>query len=64
MGTKERIEELIEEAAKLEKKIKKLVSESKDYDLSRLLKKVDAEMMDLQHSLDVAFKFLEKKESD
>ena len=64
MVTKERIEELIEEAAKLEKKIKKLVSESKDYDLSRLLKKVDAEMMDLQHSLDVAFKFLEKKESD
>jgi uncharacterized membrane protein (DUF106 family) len=64
MVTKERIEELIEEAAKLEKKIKKLVSESKDYDLLRLLKKVDAEMMDLQHSLDVAFKFLEKKESD
>jgi len=64
MVTKERIEELIEEAARLEKKIKKLVSESKDYDLSRLLKKVDAEMMDLQHSLDVAFKFLEKKESD
>ncbi len=64
MVTKERIEELIDEAAKLEKKIKKLVSESKDYDLSRLLKKVDAEMMDLQHSLDIAFKFLEKKESD
>lgn len=64
MVTKERIKELIEEAAKLEKKIKKLVSESKDYDLSRLLKKVDAEMMDLQHSLDVAFEFLEKKESD
>jgi len=64
MVTKERIDELVEEAAKLEKKIKKLVSESKDYDLSRLLKKVDAEMMDLQHSLDVAFKFLEKKESD
>lgn len=64
MVTKERIEDLIEEAARLEKKIKKLVSESKDYDLSRLLKKVDAEMMDLQHSLDVAFKFLEKKESD
>jgi len=63
MVTKERIEELIEEAAKLEKKIKELVSESKDYDLLRLLKKVDAEMMDLQHSLDVAFKFLEKKES-
>ena len=58
------MEELIQDAAKLEKKVKKLISESKDYDLSRLLKKVDAEMMDFQHSLDVAFKFLEKKESD
>jgi len=64
MVTKERIEELIEEAAKLEKKIKKLVSESKDYDLLRLLKKVDAEMMDLQHSMNLAFKFLEEKEKD
>jgi len=64
MVTKERIEELIEEAAKLEKKIKKLVSESKDYDLARLLKKVDAEMMDLQHSLDIAYKFTTEKEKD
>lgn len=64
MVTKERIKELIEEAAKLEKKIKKLVSESKDYDLARLLKKVDAEMMDLQHNLDIAFKFLEEEEKD
>ncbi|OGC85450.1 MAG: hypothetical protein A2W07_04535 [candidate division Zixibacteria bacterium RBG_16_43_9] len=64
MSTRERIEELIEDAAKLEKKIKRLVTESKDYDLSRLLKKVDAEMMDLQHSLDIAFKFLEEEEKD
>lgn len=64
MKIRERIEELIQDAAKLERKIKRLVSESKDYDLARLLKKVDAEMMDLQHNLDIAFKFLEKKESD
>jgi len=64
MSIEEKMEELIQDAAKLEKKVKKLISESKDYDLSRLLKKVDAEMMDFQHSLDVAFKFLEKKESD
>ena len=64
MVTKKRIEELIQDAAKLERKIKRLVSESKDYDLSRLLKKIDAEMMDLQHNLDIAFKFLEEEEKD
>jgi hypothetical protein len=64
MNIQEKIEELIQDAAKLERKIKRLVSESKDYDLSRLLKKVDAEMMDLQHNLDIAFKFLEEEEKD
>jgi len=63
MDLQEKIEELIQDASKLERKIKRLVSESKDYDLSRLLKKVDAEMMDLQHSLDVTLKALEEKES-
>ncbi len=64
MGTKESIEEVIQDAAELERKIKRLISESKDYDLARLLKKVDAEMMDLQHSLNVTFKFLSGKKSD
>lgn len=64
MGTKESIEEIIEDAARIEKKIKQLISESKDYDLSRLLKKVDAEMMDLQHSLNVTFKFAAGKQED
>ncbi|MDP3025725.1 MAG: hypothetical protein Q8O10_09355 [candidate division Zixibacteria bacterium] len=64
MNIQEKIEELIQDAAKLERKIKRLVSESKDYDLSRLLKKIDAEMMDLQHNLDIAFKFLEEEEKD
>jgi len=64
MNIQGKIEELIQDAAKLERKIKRLVSESKDYDLSRLLKKVDAEMMDLQHNLDIAFKFLEEEEKD
>ena len=63
MDLQEKIEELIQDASKLERKIKRLVSESKDYDFSRLLKKVDAEMMDLQHSLDVTLKALEEKES-
>jgi hypothetical protein len=64
MRVEERIEELIQDAAKLGKKVKKLISESKDYDLARLLKKVDAEMMDFQHSLDVTSKFLKEKEKD
>lgn len=64
MKIREKIEELIQDAAKLERKIKRLVSDSKDYDLSRLLKKIDAEMMDLQHNLDIALKFLEEEEKD
>lgn len=64
MRVEEKIEELIQDAAKLERKVKKLISESKDYDLARLLKKVDAEMMDFQHSLDVTFKFLKEKEEE
>ena len=60
MSIADKIEELLEDATRLEKGIKKLLSESKDYDLNRLLKKVDAEMMDLQHSLDVAHKFAQE----
>lgn len=56
-----KLESLLIEAAKLDKSIKKMIAESKDYDLSRLLKKVDAELMDLQHNLNLAHKLAEKK---
>jgi hypothetical protein len=31
-----------------------------DYDLSRMLKKVEAEILDLQHNLSIAMRLLEK----
>ena len=64
MSITDKIEELLEDATRLEKGIKKLLFESKDYDLNRLLKKVDAEMMDLQHSLDVAYKFAQEMQKN
>jgi len=64
MSMAEKLEALLKDAAKLDKGIKKMISESKDYDLSRLLKKVDAELMDLQHNLDLAHKLAEEKRKD
>lgn len=61
MNKTEKLKNLLKDAAKLDKGIKKVISETGDYDLSRLLKKVDAELMDLQHNLDLACKLAEKK---
>jgi hypothetical protein len=64
MSKTEKIKNLLKDAAKLDKGIKKVISETNDYDLSRLLKKVDAELMDLQHNLDLACQLAEKKRKD
>jgi hypothetical protein len=61
MDTAEKLEGLLKDAAKLDKGIKKIISETEDYDLSRLLKKTDAEMMDLQHNLNLACKLAVRK---
>jgi hypothetical protein len=61
MDTAEKLEGLLKDAAKLDKGIKKIISETEDYDLSRLLKKTDAEMMDLQHNLNLACKLAARK---
>ena len=57
----EKIEELIKQAAKLQKTVKSLISGLKDYDLERILKKVDAELMDAQHNLGLIKAKLEEK---
>lgn len=64
MSATEKLEALLKEAAKLEKGVKRVLSESKDYDLSRLLKKVDAELMDLQHNLNLACQLAKEKRKD
>ena len=54
MKLAEKLNLVLEDAAKLEKSIQELVRDIEDYDLERLLKKVDAELMDVQHNLILA----------
>jgi hypothetical protein len=40
----------------LEKIVKRIIREVDDYDLLRLLKKIDAEFKDVEHNLSIAMK--------
>jgi hypothetical protein len=59
MKQAEKINQVTEEANKLEKSIKGLIREIDDYDLKRLLKKIDADLMDAQHNLVLAKRLAE-----
>lgn len=59
MKQAEKLNQVTEEANKLEKSIKGLIREIDDYDLKRLLKKIDADLMDAQHSLVLAKRLAE-----
>ena len=57
----EKIEKALVDAGKLQKALREVMAELKDYDLERILKKVDAELMDVQHNLGLAKTKLEEK---
>ena len=59
MKQAEKINQVLEETNKLEKSIKGFIREIEDYDLQRLLKKIDAELMDVQHNLVLAKRLAE-----
>lgn len=59
MKQAEKLKQVTEEANKLEKSIKGLIREIEDYDLKRLLKKIDADLMDAQHNLVLAKRLAE-----
>jgi len=59
MGKAEKINQAFEKADLLEKIVKKIIREIDDYDLKRLLKKVDAQCMDIQHNLVLAERLAE-----
>ncbi len=61
MATK--LEKLARQAEKLSKSLKEVMAENRDYDLVRLLKKIDAELMDLRHNLNLAKRLSEKTKS-
>jgi len=46
-------------AEKLDQSVKAMIKRTRDYELERLLKKVDADMMDVQHKLSLARKLME-----
>jgi hypothetical protein len=50
----ERIERAAQLSRELAREIKALVDATEDYDLGRLLKKIEAEVMDIQHNLKLA----------
>ncbi len=54
MTKAEKINQALEKADLLKKTLKQIIREIDDYDLKRLLKKVDAECMDIQHNLVLA----------
>ena len=54
METQKKIRQALKRAAQLEKVIKEIIRDVDDYDVARLLKKVDAECMDAQHNLVLA----------
>jgi len=49
-----KINQALKKASLLEKTIKEIIREINDYDLERLLKKIDAECIDLRHNLSLA----------
>jgi hypothetical protein len=59
MKQAEKLNQVLEDAKKLEKSVKDLIREIEDYDLERLLKKIDAELMDVQHNLVLAKRLAE-----
>ena len=48
-------------AEKLEQTVSAVMKRTRDYDLERLLKNIDADMMDIQHNLSQARKLMEAR---
>lgn len=61
MPTEQKIRDIIAATDKAAREIRELVPHIHDYDLARLLKKVDADLADALHDLAVAARLAEKK---
>lgn len=59
MSQAEKIDQALETARLLEKIVKQTIREIDDYDLERLLKKIDAECIDVRHNLSLAKRLAE-----
>lgn len=56
----EKIKETADLAQKIAANIQEIQKDINDYDLSRMLKKVEAEIIDLQHNLSIAVRLMAK----
>jgi len=56
----EKIKETADLAQKIAINIQEIQKDINDYDLSRMLKKVEAEIIDLQHNLSIAVRLMKK----
>ena len=62
MADKKRLENTRQISQELALRIKELVGKTSDYDLERLLKKIEAQVMDIQHNLKLACRIAEGSE--
>jgi hypothetical protein len=61
MKYKDKVEKLLADTKKCAKTLGDLISDTEDIDLQRILKKIDAQLMDAQHNLVLAKKLAEEK---
>ena len=61
MSAELKLKEIVSATEKVAREIRELVPHIHDYDLARLLKKVDADLSDALHDLAIAVRLSEKK---
>jgi len=61
MQDSSKLKKAISEVEKCETLVKKLIEETRDYDMERVLKKADAELMDALHNLNLVREQIEPK---
>ena len=60
MSGYEKMKETAELAQQIAVNVQEIQKDINDYDLSRMLKKVEAEIIDLQHNLSIAVRLMDK----
>ncbi|MGH8005366.1 MAG: hypothetical protein ACRECJ_11655 [Limisphaerales bacterium] len=61
MSSEPKLKEIVSATEKVSREIRELIPHIQDYDLARLLKKVDADLSDALHDLAIAVRLAEKK---
>ncbi len=64
MAVKNRLENTRQISQELALRVKELVGSTSDYDLERLMKKIEAQVMDIQHNLTLACRIAEDSEEE